>query len=83
MNKLLAAYRATPTLKNAQKVRSYDRSHPMAACMLSREDADLLADAIHQANMGEGPRLDGGLAREMSNSHPSPAAGYVRKMEGA
>jgi hypothetical protein len=50
MTKLLTAYRAAPTLKNAQKLRTYDRSHPMSACMLTREDGDLLADAIHQAN---------------------------------
>jgi hypothetical protein len=52
MTKLLAAYRSAPTLKNAQKVRAYDRCHQMAACLLSREDADLLADAIHHANKG-------------------------------
>lgn len=54
MSKLLTAYRANPSLKNAQKLRAYERSHPMAVCMLPREDADLLADAIHHANRGEG-----------------------------
>lgn len=52
MTKLLATYRAAPTLKNAVKVRAYERSHPMSLCLLSREDADLVADAIHQANVG-------------------------------
>jgi hypothetical protein len=50
MTKLIAAYRAAATVKNAQKLRAYERSHPMAVCMLTREDADLLADAIHHAN---------------------------------
>jgi len=52
MNKLMHAYRTAPTLKNAQKLRAYDRAHPMARCMFEREDYDLLADAIHQANKG-------------------------------
>ena len=50
MSKLIQKYRSEPSIKNAQKLRAYERSHPMAVCMLSREDADLLADAIHQAN---------------------------------
>lgn len=52
MTKVLNAYRTNPTLANAQKVRAYERKHPMAACMLTREDADLLADAIHHSNKG-------------------------------
>lgn len=52
MTKLLNTYRANPTLKNAQKVRAYARSHPFSACLLQVADADLLADAIHQANKG-------------------------------
>jgi len=50
MQKLLTAYRSAPTFKNAQKVRAYERSHPMAVVMLSREDSALVADAIHHAN---------------------------------
>jgi hypothetical protein len=50
MTKLLLAYRAAPTLKNAQKLRAYERAHPMSRCMLTVEDGNLLADAIHQAN---------------------------------
>lgn len=52
MTKVLKAYRANPTLGNAQKVRAYERSHPMASCMLSDDDRNTLADAIHQANKG-------------------------------
>lgn len=52
MSKLLAAYRANPTHKNAQKVRAYERSHPMAVCMLSQEDANYLAEIIFHANRG-------------------------------
>ena len=52
MTKVLNIYRANPTLANARKVRAYERSHPMAACLLAREDADLLADAIHHSNKG-------------------------------
>lgn len=49
MNKLLAAYRANPTLQNAQKLEQYDAKHPMAACLLTPEDADLLAAALDRA----------------------------------
>jgi hypothetical protein len=52
MSKLLNAYRTDQSLKNAQKLRAYERSHPMAACLLIAADADLLADAIHHANRG-------------------------------
>lgn len=50
MTKLLNAYRANRTDANARKVRAYERAHPMARCMLSAADLDLVADAIHQAN---------------------------------
>lgn len=50
MQKLLIAYAADPSVKNAVKLRTYDRAHPMARCMLSVDDADLLADAINHAN---------------------------------
>ena len=52
MTKLLNAYRAKPTLINALKLREYDRKHPMSRCVMSKEDADLLADAIHHSNRG-------------------------------
>lgn len=50
MSKLLNSYRASKSVKDAVKLRTYERSHPMAVCMLAREDADLLADAISHAN---------------------------------
>jgi hypothetical protein len=53
MQKLLDAYRATATFKLAQKIRSHERKHQMATCLLSKEDSDLLADAIHHANTGD------------------------------
>jgi hypothetical protein len=52
MTKLIAAYRAKPTLINALKLREYSRKHPMALCVMAKEDADLLADAIHHSNRG-------------------------------
>lgn len=50
MAKLLASYRAKPSFANARKIRAYERAHPMALCCMSRDDADLIADAIHHAN---------------------------------
>jgi hypothetical protein len=50
MIKLLNAYVAAPTLKNAQKLRAYARKHPMSYCFLNERDQDFLADAIHHAN---------------------------------
>lgn len=55
MLKILKAYQANPTLKNAQKVRTYHREHPMSCAMLYREESDLLATAIHHANLGKKP----------------------------
>lgn len=48
MSKLLANYRADKSMANAIKLAAYDRKHPMAACLLSVEDTDLLAQAIAQ-----------------------------------
>lgn len=50
MSKLIQAYRAARNVKNAQRLRVYERAHPFASCILTREDSDLLADAIAQAN---------------------------------
>lgn len=50
MQKLLNTYRSDRDVATARKIRAYDRKHAMAACLLSREDGDLLADAIHHAN---------------------------------
>lgn len=52
MTKLLTKYFAHPSLKNAQKLRAYDRAHPMSRCMLTVIESDMLANAIHQANLG-------------------------------
>ena len=50
MLKVLNIWKANPTAANARKVRAYERSHPMAICMLTREDSDFVASAIYQAN---------------------------------
>jgi hypothetical protein len=52
MLKLLNTYVAKPTLDNAKRIRDYDRKHPMASCMLSPAESNILADAIHHANKG-------------------------------
>ncbi len=50
MTKLIEVYRADRSLKNAQKLRrAYERKHQMAVWLLTKEDADLLADAIQHA----------------------------------
>jgi hypothetical protein len=50
MQKLLAAYQAKPTFTNARRVRAYERSHPMCLVLLTRDEANMVADAIHHAN---------------------------------
>jgi hypothetical protein len=53
MLKLLAAYRADRSIKSARRVREYHLSHPMACCILCRDDSDLLAEAITRAMSGK------------------------------
>ena len=53
MNKLLNAYRADPSFKNARKLRNYERSHAMAVCLLTMADAGLLAIAIRHSNTSQ------------------------------
>lgn len=53
MLKLLEKYRAAATRKNALAIRAHARNHPFSVCLLNKADADLLADAIHRADMGE------------------------------
>lgn len=53
MFKLLTRYLDKPTLANAQKIRAYDWSHPMASCMLTPEESAHVANAIHHANSGK------------------------------
>lgn len=51
MVKLINQFRFNRTdVKLAVRIRAHARKHPMTACLLSLEDADLLADAIHLAN---------------------------------
>jgi hypothetical protein len=42
MNKLLRRFQEEQTVEAARKVLAYDRKHPMAACMLDREQHELL-----------------------------------------
>jgi hypothetical protein len=53
MQKLIQRYLAAPTYANAQKLRAYERKHPMSCVLLSRDESRVLADAIHHANRGE------------------------------
>jgi hypothetical protein len=55
MSKLLERYILAPTYANAQKVRAYDRKHPMASMMLNGVEGNVLATAIHHANSGIAP----------------------------
>lgn len=51
MKKLLNQFRTDRSnVKLAVRIRAYARKHPMTACLVSLEEADLLADAIHLAN---------------------------------
>ncbi len=52
MSKLIEAYRSDRSLKNATKLSTYVRKHPMSVCFLMQEDADLLAEAIHHTHIG-------------------------------
>jgi hypothetical protein len=49
MIKLLLAYRADPTDKNALKLAAYERKHPMAKCFLATDDFLDLKAALTQA----------------------------------
>lgn len=53
MKKLLENYKAAATRKNARAIRAYDRKHPMVSVLFNKADQDLIADAIHSANMAE------------------------------
>lgn len=48
MIKLLNAYRADPSDKNAAKLVAYDAKHPMAKCFLAHEDFADLKKAVEQ-----------------------------------
>ena len=49
MIKLLNAYRADPSEKNAVKLAAYEDKHPMAKCFLSADDFLDLKKALEQA----------------------------------
>ena len=49
MIKLLNAYRADPSDKNAIKLLAYCDRHPMAKCFLAHEDFADLKKAVDQA----------------------------------
>jgi hypothetical protein len=50
MHKLIDAYKANPTPKNALRLKRHADLHPMAACLLGVEDSVILRDAIKAAN---------------------------------
>lgn len=43
MHRLIAAYRNLPSPSNRAKIEAYARKHPMAACILTVEEAAFLA----------------------------------------
>lgn len=43
MQKLIDAYKANPTAKNAARVLAYDYKHPFGSLMVNSADAKLLA----------------------------------------
>ncbi|MCW2275117.1 hypothetical protein GJ654_10310 [Rhodoblastus acidophilus] len=45
MTKLLNKYRVSRSYDDARRLANYDAKHPFAACILSPEDAALLAEA--------------------------------------
>lgn len=52
MQKLIDRYRANPTTANAQAVLAYDRKHPFASMLLTREDTLLLANLMVVETLG-------------------------------
>lgn len=54
MTKLLTQFAESPTVANARRVLAYARRHPMAACLLTREEAEALAYASVVVLDGEG-----------------------------
>lgn len=52
MLKLLETYALRPTIENANKVRAYNGRHPMARCLLDRDSATLLDNAIAHSLTG-------------------------------
>jgi len=52
MSKLIAAYLANPSKKNAIKLARYEAKHMMAACLLSAEEGVTLNAALAHAKGG-------------------------------
>ena len=50
MSKLLNAYRADPSEKNALRLAAYHAKHPMAACFLATDDLLDLKEALNISN---------------------------------
>ena len=50
MIKLLNAYRADPSEKNALRLAAYQAKHPMAACFLATDDLLDLKEALNISN---------------------------------
>jgi hypothetical protein len=50
MTKLIAAYLADPSSKNAKRIRAHYQSHPMSACMLTPLECGILQACMMQAN---------------------------------
>lgn len=48
MKKLIAAYLADPSHKNARRLRNYAEKHPMALCVLDHLEAGVLSLATVQ-----------------------------------
>ena len=46
MKKLIDKFKSNPTYDNARKVWQYDRSHPMAVCLLSDEDNKIFDECV-------------------------------------
>jgi hypothetical protein len=52
MTKLINAFLEMRTLKNAARLTSYLRSHPMAECMATEEHSRAIAEAAAQVANG-------------------------------
>ena len=54
MSKLLNAFRDNRNIETARRLLAYDRRHPMASCMLTVGENELLQAARDFANMAKG-----------------------------
>jgi hypothetical protein len=51
MIKILKEYKDNPCQKTAEKVYRYNQKHPMSVLMLSKEDQELLKQAIKDSGI--------------------------------